>query len=69
MAGLVEFLKPLNEVIALASTLTEGKQSEYFNHLKTGADSLAALMWIAYTGKNCGKENLTRHEYYIQFFN
>ncbi|PIN22116.1 Adenylate cyclase-associated protein (CAP/Srv2p) [Handroanthus impetiginosus] len=54
MAGLVEFLKPLNEVIAKASALTEGKRSDYFHHLKTGADSLSALAWIAYTGKNCG---------------
>ncbi|KAL3843460.1 hypothetical protein ACJIZ3_000863 [Penstemon smallii] len=54
MAQLVEFLKPLNEVIAKASALTEGKRSDYFHHLKSAADSLAALAWIAYTGKNCG---------------
>ncbi|KAK4437771.1 Cyclase-associated protein 1 [Sesamum alatum] len=54
MAGLVEFLKPLNEVITKASALTEGKRSDFFHHLKTGADSLAALAWIAYTGKDCG---------------
>ncbi|XP_057783085.1 cyclase-associated protein 1-like [Salvia miltiorrhiza] len=60
-AGLVEFLKPLNDVVAKLSVLTEGKQSEFFNHLKTGADSLAALMWIAYTGKNCGMSMPTAH--------
>ncbi|KAL3814140.1 hypothetical protein ACJIZ3_015408 [Penstemon smallii] len=54
MAGFVEFLKPLNEVISKASGLTEGKRSDFFHHLKTGADSLAALAWIAYTGKDCG---------------
>ncbi|KAL0356715.1 UNVERIFIED_CONTAM: Cyclase-associated protein 1 [Sesamum calycinum] len=54
MAGLVEFLKPLNEVITKASALTEGRRSDFFHHLKTGADSLAALAWIAYTGKDCG---------------
>ncbi|KAL0384096.1 UNVERIFIED_CONTAM: Cyclase-associated protein 1 [Sesamum radiatum] len=48
------FLKPLNEVITKASALTEGKRSDFFHHLKTGADSLAALAWIAYTGKDCG---------------
>lgn len=54
MKALVEMMRPLNDVIAKASALTEGKQSEFFNHQKTVADSLAALMWIAYTGKNCG---------------
>ncbi|KAK9677864.1 hypothetical protein RND81_11G172400 [Saponaria officinalis] len=54
MAGLGEFLKPLNEVIKKANGLTEGKRSEYFNHQKSVADSLSALAWIAYTGKDCG---------------
>ncbi|KAK6136765.1 hypothetical protein DH2020_029478 [Rehmannia glutinosa] len=54
MSGMVEFLKPLNEVMAKASALTEGRRSDFFLHLKTGADSLAALAWIAYTGKDCG---------------
>ncbi|KAF5180273.1 Cyclase-associated protein [Thalictrum thalictroides] len=54
LAGLAEFLKPLNEVIIKANSLTEGKRSDYFNHLKAGADSLAALAWIAYSGKDCG---------------
>ncbi|KAK6143463.1 hypothetical protein DH2020_023811 [Rehmannia glutinosa] len=31
-----------------------GKTIRFFHHLKTGADSLAALAWIAYTGKDCG---------------
>ncbi|XP_073292720.1 cyclase-associated protein 1-like [Primulina huaijiensis] len=53
-AGLVEFIKPLNEVMGKAYALTEGRRSEFFQHLKTGADSLAALAWIAYTGKDCG---------------
>ncbi|KAH6811888.1 cyclase associated protein 1 [Perilla frutescens var. frutescens] len=54
MAGLVEFMRPMNDVTAKASALTEGKQSDFFNHLKTAADSLTALMWIAFSGKNCG---------------
>ncbi|CAI9104507.1 OLC1v1003192C2 [Oldenlandia corymbosa var. corymbosa] len=54
MSGLVEFLKPLNEVIVKATTMTEGRRSDFFNHLKAAADSLTALAWIAYTGKDCG---------------
>lgn len=54
MAGLIEFLKPLNEVISKASALTEGRRSDFTHHLKTGGDSLGALAWIAYTGKDCG---------------
>ncbi|KAL6546030.1 F-actin-capping protein subunit alpha [Orobanche gracilis] len=53
-AGFMEFLKPLNEVMAKASALAEGRRSDFFIHLKTGADSLSALAWIAYTGKDSG---------------
>ncbi|KDP46247.1 hypothetical protein JCGZ_10087 [Jatropha curcas] len=54
LAGLAEFLKPLNEVIMKANAMTEGRRSDFFNHLKSAADSLTALAWIAYTGKDCG---------------
>lgn len=54
LAGLAEFLKPLNEVIMKANALTEGRRSDFFNHLKAAADSLSALAWIAFTGKDCG---------------
>ncbi|CAM8928161.1 unnamed protein product [Rhodiola kirilowii] len=54
MEGLGEFLKPLNEVIMKAGSMAEGKPSDFFNHLKSAADSLSALAWIAYTGKDCG---------------
>lgn len=54
MTGLAEFLKPLNEVINRANAMTEGRRSDYFNNLKSAADSLAALGWIAYSGKDCG---------------
>ncbi|XP_031131570.1 cyclase-associated protein 1 [Ipomoea triloba] len=54
MKGLSEFLKPLNEVIMRGSSLTEGRRSDFFNHLKAATDSLTALAWIAYTGKDCG---------------
>lgn len=55
MAGLAVFLKPLNEVICKAAALTEGRRSDFFNHQKTVAESLSALAWIAYTGKDCGE--------------
>ncbi|CAK7329709.1 unnamed protein product [Dovyalis caffra] len=54
LAGLAEILKPLNEVILKANAMTEGRRSDFFNHLKAAADSLTALAWIAYTGKDCG---------------
>ncbi|XP_039014935.1 cyclase-associated protein 1-like [Hibiscus syriacus] len=54
MAGLVEFLKPLNEVILKVNAMTEGRRSDFFNHLKSAGDCLSALAWIAYTGKDCG---------------
>lgn len=54
MEGLAEFLKPLNELIMKANKLTEGRRSDFFNHQKSVSDSLAALAWIAYTGKDCG---------------
>lgn len=59
LAGLAEFLKPLNEEIMKANAMTEGKRSDFFNHLKGAADSLSALAWIAYTGKDCGKREST----------
>lgn len=58
VAGLAEFLKPLNEVIMKANSLTEGRRSDFFNHLKTAADSLVALAWIGYSGKDCGERNV-----------
>lgn len=57
--GLQEFLKPLNDVILEANALTEGRRPDYFNHLKSASDSLTALIWIAYTGKDCGTWNLS----------
>ncbi|KAG6484518.1 hypothetical protein ZIOFF_053036 [Zingiber officinale] len=59
--GLQEFLNPLNEVILKASALTEGKRPEFFNHLKTSADSLTALAWVGYLGKDLGMSMPTAH--------
>ncbi|KAJ3697672.1 hypothetical protein LUZ61_001377 [Rhynchospora tenuis] len=61
IAGLQEFVKPLNDVLTKAQTLTEGRKPEYFNHLKTTADSLTALAWIAFLGKDCGMSFPTAH--------
>lgn len=55
MSGLAEFLKPLNDVIVKGTKMTEGRRSDLFNHLKAAVDSLTALAWIAYTGKDCGR--------------
>lgn len=54
VAGLGEFLKPLNEKLMKAISMTEGRRSDFFNHLKSVAESLTALAWIAYVGKDCG---------------
>lgn len=64
MKGLSEFLKPLNEVIMRGSSMTEGRRSDFFNHLKAATDSLTALAWIAFTGKDCGEMGV-----YISFSN
>lgn len=55
MSGLAEFLKPLNDVIVKATKMIEGRRPDFFNHLKAAVDSLTALAWIAYTGKDCGR--------------
>ncbi|KAK1423877.1 hypothetical protein QVD17_19186 [Tagetes erecta] len=52
--GMVEFLKPLNEKLTEASSMTAGRNSDFSNHVKSTAESLTALAWIAYTGKDCG---------------
>lgn len=56
MVGLGEFLKPLNEKLMKAISLTEGRRSDFFNHQKAVAESLTALAWIAYMGKDCGEK-------------
>ncbi|CAA0827648.1 Cyclase-associated protein 1 [Striga hermonthica] len=42
------------DVLISKDAIDEGRRTDFFIHLKTGADSLAALAWIAYTGKDCG---------------
>jgi adenylyl cyclase-associated protein len=55
MADAQGFLKPLGDVIAKATAMTEGRRPDYFNHLKSVADSLPALAWVAFLGKDCGQ--------------
>jgi adenylyl cyclase-associated protein len=54
MADSQDFFKPLNDVISKATAMTEGRRPDYFNHLKSVSDSLAALAWVAFLGKDCG---------------
>jgi adenylyl cyclase-associated protein len=54
MADAQGFFKPLSDVIAKATAMTEGRRPDYFNHLKSVADSLPALAWVAFLGKDCG---------------
>jgi len=54
MADAQDFFKPLSDVIAKATAMTEGRRPDYFNHLKSVADSLPALAWVAFLGKDCG---------------
>eukprot|EP00250_Pteridium_aquilinum_P002137 c12340_g1_i1 orf=342-1844(-) len=51
---LQKLLKPLGDAITKASALTDGKRTDSFNHLKVVAESLSALTWVAFTGKDCG---------------
>lgn len=54
LQGLTKMIQPLNERILKANALTEGRRTESFNHLKTVAESMTALAWVTYTGKDCG---------------
>uniref|UniRef100_A0A0D3FNE4 Adenylyl cyclase-associated protein n=1 Tax=Oryza barthii TaxID=65489 RepID=A0A0D3FNE4_9ORYZ len=63
MADAQDFFKPLNDVIAKAIAMTEGRRPDYFNHIKSVADSLTALAWVGFLGKDCGMlDNHSRDE-------
>ncbi|PWZ24617.1 Cyclase-associated protein 1 [Zea mays] len=57
MADAQGFVKPLSDVMAKATAMTEGRRPDYFNHLKSVADSLPALAWVAFLGKDCEYRN------------
>ncbi|AQK63293.1 Adenylyl cyclase-associated protein [Zea mays] len=61
MADAQGFVKPLSDVMAKATAMTEGRRPDYFNHLKSVADSLPALAWVAFLGKDCGMSFPTAH--------
>jgi adenylyl cyclase-associated protein len=47
-------VQPLADAITKAHSLTEGKRTEAFNHQKAVAESLLALTWVCYAGRDCG---------------
>lgn len=50
-----KFLKPLNACVLKARYITEGRScTDHLIHLQSVTNSLTALAWIAYTGKDCG---------------
>ncbi|CAI5519329.1 unnamed protein product [Closterium sp. Naga37s-1] len=53
-SALPKLLEPLGAAMAAASKLTEGKRTDAYNHVKAVAESVAALTWVAYSGKDCG---------------
>ncbi|XP_047092307.1 cyclase-associated protein 1-like [Lolium rigidum] len=61
MASVQDFFKPLNDACAKAAAMTEGRRPDYFNHMKSVADSLAALAWVAFLGKDMGMSFPTAH--------
>ena len=44
MADAHDFFKPLTDMIAKATAMTEHRKPDYFNHLKSVADSLPTLV-------------------------
>lgn len=52
--GLTKLIQPLSELITKANAFTEGRRSDTYNLLKTIAECLPALLWVVYTGKDCG---------------
>lgn len=55
-AALQKVVQPLVDALTKAHGLTEGKRTEAFNHQKAVAESLLALSWVCYAGKDCGTE-------------
>lgn len=52
--GLTKLIQPLSELITKANAFTEGRRSDTYNILKTIAECLPAMLWVVYTGKDCG---------------
>lgn len=52
--ALAKVVQPLADALTKAHSLTEGKRTEAFNHQKAVAESLLALSWVCYAGRDCG---------------
>jgi adenylyl cyclase-associated protein len=64
-AGLQTVILPLADSLTKAHALTEGRKTPAFNSCKAVAESLSALTWVCYTGKDCGKQ--TPHTFLLSF--
>ncbi len=51
---MTKVVQPLADVLTKAHSLTEGKRTEAFNHQKAVAESLLALSWVCYAGRDSG---------------
>lgn len=49
-----KLVQPLADALTKAHRLTEGKRTDAFNHQKAVAESLLALTWVCYAGRDCG---------------
>lgn len=52
--ALQKLVQPIADALTKAYSLTEGKRTDAFNHQKAVAESLLALLWVCYTGRDCG---------------
>ncbi|GAQ84855.1 Adenylate cyclase-associated protein [Klebsormidium nitens] len=60
-AEMQALVSPVGEVMMKAGSLTEGKRTDEFQHLKAVADSLQALTWVLYAGKESGMSLPAQH--------
>jgi hypothetical protein len=63
--ALQKLVQPLADALTKAYSLTEGKRTDAFNHQKAVAESLLALSWVCYTGRDCGTARDLRLVAYI----
>ena len=58
---LQKLVAPLGLVLKEAAALSDGRKTAEFNHLKAVSESLHALVWVLWTGKDCGMSMPTGH--------
>ncbi|GBG75815.1 hypothetical protein CBR_g21060 [Chara braunii] len=61
MQTITSIAAPIVDCITKANTLNEGKRTDHFNHLKAASESMQALTWVLFTGKDCGISMPTGH--------